>query len=131
MRNLKNKKIKLVIILVALVAIGIGMTVWLIHKQNEEKIKQTLTDFVGKINEKNYEAMYQKVTAINMSQEDFMAKNKNIYEGMDSSNITVEISKIEKQNEEYQIAYHKKMYTAAGEVEFDNTVIVVKEKGEN
>ena len=131
MRNLKNKKIKLAIILVVLVVIGIGMTVWLIHRQNEEKIKQTLIHFIEEINQKNYEAMYQKVTAINMSQEDFMAKNKNIYEGIDSSNITVEISKIEKQNEEYQIAYHEKMYTAAGEVEFDNTVIVVKDKGEN
>ncbi len=131
MRNLKNKKRKLVIILVVLVVIGIGMTVWLIHRQKEEKIKQTLTDFVAKINERNYEEMYQKVTAINMSQEDFITKNKNIYEGMDSSNITVQISKIEKQNDEYQVAYHEKMYTAAGEVEFDNTVIVVKEKGEN
>ena len=131
MRNLKNKKRKLAIILVVLVVIGIGMTVWLIHRQNEEKIKQTLIDFVGKINERNYEEMYQKVTAINMSQEDFITKNKNIYEGIDSSNITVQISKIEKQNDEYQIAYHEKMYTAAGEVEFDNTVIVVKEKGEN
>ena len=131
MRNLKNKKRKLVIILVVLVVIGIGMTVWLIHRQNEEKIKQTLIHFVEEINQKNYEAMYQKATAINMSQEDFITKNKNIYEGMDSSNITVQISKIEKQNEEYQIAYHEKMYTAAGEVEFDNTVIVEKEKGEN
>lgn len=131
MRNLKNKKRKLVIILVVLLVMAIGMTVWLIHRQNEQKIKQTLIHFIEEINQKNYEAMYQKATAINMSQEDFITKNKNIYEGIDSSNITVQISKIEKQNDEYQIAYHQKMYTAAGEVEFDNTVIVVKEKGEN
>ena len=131
MRNLKNKKIKLVIISVVLVVIGIGMTVWLIHRQVEEKIKQTLTDFVGKINEKNYEEMYQKVITSNITQEDFIAKNRNIYEGIDSGNITVEITKIQKQNEEYQISYHQKMYTAAGEVEFDNAVMVVKEKGEN
>ncbi len=111
-----------------LLVMAIIITIWCINKQNEEKIKQTLMEFVGKINEKNYEAMYQKVSAINMSQEDFVTKNKNIYEGIDSSDIKIEISKIEKQESEYQIEYHQKMYTAAGQVEFDNTVIVEKEE---
>lgn len=118
------------IVIVVLIVIVMVATVWGINKQNEEKIKQTLLDFVGEINQKNYEAMYQKVTTINMSQEDFVTKNKNIYEGIDTSDIKIEISKIEKQEAEYQIHYHQKMYTAAGQVEFDNTVMVAKENQE-
>lgn len=127
MKILKNKKVVIGIVIAIFVVIAILVTVWIINKQNEEKIKQTLMGFIGEINEKNYEAMYQKVTDINMSQEDFVTKNKNIYEGIDSNDIKVEISKIEKQDTEYQIHYHQKMYTAAGEVEFDNTVMAVKE----
>ena len=130
MKGLKNKKVVIGIVIAIFVVLAIVATVWVINKQNEEKIKQTLIDFVEEINQKNYEAMYQKVTAINMSQEDFITKNQNIYEGIDSSDIKIEISKIEKQNAEYQIEYHQKMYTAAGEVEFDNTVMVVKENQE-
>ena len=130
MKILKNKKVMIGIVIAIFVVLAIVATVGGIHKQNEEKIKQTLMDFVGEINEKNYEAMYQKVITNNMNQEDFMTKNQNIYEGIDSSDIKIEISKIEKQDTEYQIHYHQKMYTAAGEVEFDNKVIAVKENQE-
>lgn len=130
MKILKNKKVVIGIVIAIFVVLAILATVWVINRQNEEKIKQTLMDFIGEINEKNYEAMYQKVITSNMSQEDFITKNQNIYEGIDSSDIKIEISKIEKQNAEYQIDYHQKMYTAAGEVEFDNTVMIVKENQE-
>lgn len=130
MKILKNKKVIMGISIAILLVMAIIITIWGINKQNEEKIKQTLMDFVGEINQKNYEGMYHKVTAINMSQEDFVTKNKNIYEGIDSSDIKIEISKIEKQESKYQIEYHQKMYTAAGQVEFDNTVMVGKENGE-
>lgn len=127
---MKNKKLVIAMIIILLVAVAIISIVFFINKQNEEKATQTLIDFIGNINEKNYEAMYQKVTAINMSQEDFITRNQNIYEGIDSKDIKVEINKIQKQNSAYQIAYHEKMYTVAGEVEFDNTIVVEKEKEE-
>ena len=67
---------------------------------------------------------------MNMSKEDFVTRNQNIYEGIDASNIQVEINNIEKVDNGYDISYHEKMYTSAGEVEFDNTANVVKEDGE-
>lgn len=130
MKILKNKKVVIGIVMAIFVVLAILGTVWVINKQNEEKIKQTLIDFVEEINEKNYEAMEQKVIVSNMSKEEFITRNQKIYEGIDSSALKVEISKIEKQEEEYQIYYHQKMYTAAGEVEFDNTVMVIKEEQE-
>lgn len=115
------------VILVIVVTIAV---VIILNKQKEEKIKQTLISFVEAINERNYDAMYEKVASMNMSKEDFINRNKNIYEGIDSSNIKMEINKIEKQDSEYQIYYHEKMYTAAGEVEFDNKIMAGKENGE-
>lgn len=124
--KMKGKKyfiaIGIMVLLFLLVGVGI---VWSNHK-NEEKAKQVLFEFVSKINEKKYEEMYQMVATMNRSQEDFVKRNQNIYEGIGSSNIKVEIQNIEKQGKDYQIQYHQKMFTKAGEVEFDNQVIVEK-----
>lgn len=127
---MKNKKGTIRIIVAILIILVIGATFLIINKQNEEKAKQTLIQFIGLMNEKNYEAMYEKVVSMNMSQEDFIKRNKNIYEGIDSSDIKIEIKKVEKQNGNYQIDYHEKMYTAGGEIEFDNTATIEKENKE-
>ncbi len=127
---MKNRKGVIGIIVAILIILIIGAIFLIINKQSEEKAKQTLTEFIGFINDKNYEAMYEKVVSMNMSQEDFIKRNKNIYEGIDSSDIKIEIRKIEKQNGNYQMEYHEKMYTAGGEIEFDNTAIIEKENKE-
>lgn len=121
---MKGKKIGISVILVLLVIIIISIGIFISNKQKEEKAKQTLQDFIGLINEKNYEAMYEKVVTINMSKEDFIKRNKNIYEGIESQDIEIEIQEIQKQKENYQIKYHQKMFTAAGKVEFDNIVTI-------
>ena len=130
MLKLKGKKVIILIILIILViAVIIGGNTFL-KNQEEEKVKQVLTDFVSLINEKNYDGMYEKVASMNMSKEDFITRNKNIYEGIDSSNIKVEISEIEHQDNQYKINYHEKMYTSAGEVDFNNTVTIEQENQE-
>ena len=65
-----------------------------------------------------------------MSKEDYIARNQNIYEGIDSSNIKISISDIAKNENEYQISYRQQMYTSAGEVDFYNVAHIVKENGE-
>lgn len=120
-----------IIIAILVVAILIGTILFIIQaKQNEEKAKQVLQDFIALINEKNYEAMYEKVASMNKSKEDFIQRNQNIYEGIKSSDIKIEITEIKKQNQRYQISYHQKMYTAAGEIEFDHVCYVQKEEKE-
>ena len=126
---MKNKKVLIGVISV-LVILAIIVAIVLVNKQNEEKIKQTLTDFIGLINEKNYEAMYEKVASMNMSKEDFITRNKNIYEGIDAANLKVEINNLEKKENDYKIDYHEVMFTSAGEIQFDNTVILEKENQE-
>lgn len=126
---MKNKKVMIGLVAIIIVVIVAIATIFVINRQTEEKVKQALIDFVGEINAKNYDAMYEKVVSMNMSKEDFVNRNKNIYEGIESSDIKVEINEVEKQQEGYQISYHEKMYTAAGEIEFDNKVVMQKENG--
>lgn len=127
---MEKKKIIIIsttIILVILIAI---LTIFLINKQNEEKAKQTLIDFVGLINEKNYEKMYEKTISMNMSKEDFITRNKNIYEGIDCADIKIGIQNIEKQDRKYEIQYTQQMYTSAGEINFTNTAHIERENKE-
>ena len=127
---MEKKKIIIIsttIILVILIAI---LTIFLINKQNEEKAKQALIDFVGLINEKDYEKMYEKTISMNMSKEDFIARNKNIYEGIDCADIKIGIQNIEKQDGKYEIQYTQQMYTSAGEINFTNTAHIERENKE-
>ena len=75
---MKNKKIIFGIIAVVVIILIVVSVIWIQNKQTEEKVKQTLTEFITLINDKNYEEMYNKVASMNMSKEDFIARNKNI-----------------------------------------------------
>ena len=119
---MKNKKIIFGIIAVVVIILIVVSVIWIQNKQTEEKVKQTLTEFITLINDKNYEEMYNKVASMNMSKEDFIARNKNIYEGIESQNIQVENIVLEKQGDIHLVNYHENMFTDAGEVEFDNQV---------
>lgn len=127
---MKNKKVVIAVISIILVIIGITGFVLISNKQNENKAKQVLTDFVGYINDKNYNEMYNKITAINISKEDFITRNKNIYEGIDSTDIKLEFSNIKKEGNNYIVNYKQKMYTQAGEISFTNSVKIQKENNE-
>ena len=128
---MKNKKVIIGIVIILIIIAIIVATILIINKNDKEKAKQSLVDYMNLINDKNYEAMYEKVTNINtIDKENFITRNQNIYEGIDSTNISVEIKEIVKEDDEYKINYHQKMYTSAGEVEFDNSVNMVKQDKE-
>ncbi len=128
---MKNKKVVIGIIAILVVIAIIVCAVVLIQKNNQKQAEQTLIDYMNLINDKNYEAMYEKVTNLNtIDKDNFITRNQNIYEGIDSSNISIEIKETVKEDDEYKINYHQKMYTSAGELEFDNSVNVLKQDGE-
>ena len=128
---MKNKKVLIgIIIAVVVIVIGIVAAVIIMGNKEQEEAKGLLNDYFSLINNKSYEELYSKVAAMNMSEKDFVTRNQNIYEGIDSSNIQIEITNVEKADNGYNITYHEKMYTSAGEVEFNNTANIVKENGE-
>ena len=128
---MKNKKVLIgVIIAVVVIVIAVVSTVIIIGNKEQEEAKNLLNDYFSLINNKSYDEMYEKTASMNTSKDDFVTRNKNIYEGIDASNIQIEISNVEKIDNGYNISYHEKMYTSAGDVDFDNTANVVKENGE-
>lgn len=122
-------------IIVAIVVIAICITAFVItsNNKNEEKAKELLSSFIADINEKNYEEMYEKISEESKSQitkENFITRNQNIYEGIDAVNLKIEITDIQKGDKIYTISYNEKMYTSAGEISFSNQAKVVKENKE-
>ncbi len=121
-----NKKV-VVIILIAILII-IGITYWALNSQ--EKPENVLEQYVALLNERNYEEMYKNLTEESkqkISQEDFVSRNKNIYEGIDAVNIKNEIKEIKKENNSIKISYTQNMQTSAGIVTLEKTTTLKKE----
>lgn len=128
---MKNKKVLIgVIIAVVVIVIAVVAAVIIIGNKEQEEAKNLLNDYFSLINNKSYDEMYEKTASMNTSKDDFVTRNKNIYEGIDASDIQIEINNVEKADGGYNVSYHEKMYTSAGDVDFDNTANVVKENGE-
>lgn len=131
--NMKNqKKIIMVSVIFFLLAIVIGVMIFAITKG--KKPEDTFTQYVANLKEKNYEAMYEMLSNNSketISKEDFMTRNKNIYEGIEAENIEVTIKETKKEKEETIITYEIKMDTAAGNIKFENTMTLIKEEKEN
>ena len=130
---MKNKKIILIIALAIIIIALIAVTTIIIINQNATKPEDVFNSFIAKINDKNYEEMYNLISENSkeqISQEDFINRNKNIYEGIDAYDINTTISETTKENNIYKIDYKESMSTSAGTIEFTNTAKLVKENKE-
>ncbi len=86
----KIRKLLLVLLVaVILVVVAIVVAVVLINK-NATKPEGCFSDFISKVNDKNYEEMYNLISESSkdeISEENFITRNKNIYEGIDAYDI--------------------------------------------
>ena len=117
------------IILIITILISIIIAVILLNSKSE-KATDVLNQYISLINEKNYEEMYNLISENSKTQiqkEDFIKRNRNIYEGIDAVNIEIEITKTEKEKETVKITYNEKMSTSAGNINFNNTTKLIKE----
>ena len=129
---MKNKKaliITLLIILIIAIAI-VGVIIY--SNMPKENAQQVLAKYFSLINEKKYEELYSNLSVEsknNISEDEFVTRNKNIYEGIDAVNIKVQIQNEEKQGKSSKITYNETMSTSAGDISFDNTVnLVIEDK---
>lgn len=124
---MKNKKIIIIvisIILILAIFVGIGITIYFNNKP-KNKPEDVLQTFASYINDKKYEDMYSLLSSkskANISEEDFIKRNKNIYEGIEAENFSVEIQSIENENKLAKVTYKNSMDTMSGHVDFTNTV---------
>lgn len=124
---MKNKKIIIIvisIILILAISVGIGITIYFNNKP-KNKPEDVLQTFASYINDKKYEDMYSLLSSkskANILEEDFIKRNKNIYEGIEAENFSVDIQSIENENKLAKVTYKNSMDTMSGHVDFTNTV---------
>ncbi len=118
----KQKKSKfkgLMIFIIILLAIAVGVFLY----TNKTEPSLALKEYFSYLSEKNYEKMYDLVIT-DMSKEDFVNRVKNIYEGIEATDISITIatnSSSEKNKDVVNITYTNSMNTMAGSNSFINT----------
>ena len=127
----KKKIIIIGIVLVILVLLAIGIFIFI---QNNKGATPTgcLNEYASFIKEGNYESMYFLITSESkgtISEEDFITRHKNIYDGISMTDYNLEITSEEKiDNNKYRLNYDVSMNTLAGEIKFSANSILIKNK---
>ena len=115
---MKNKK---VVILIAIIILLILVVVGIIFlKREKTSPEEILNEYMSFIEKKDYEAMYNLVTA-NTPKEDYINRNKNIYEGIEANSINISVAKTNKSGSTVEVIYTTSMNTVAGDISFSNT----------
>ena len=126
----KTVVVTIIILLILAIAIICGVVYMNTPKEKSEDV---LAKYFSLLNEKNYTELYSLISSESknkISEEDFVTRNQNIYEGIDAVNIKIEITNKEKENNTEKISYNEEMSTSAGNISFTNTVNLVKEEKE-
>lgn len=114
-RRNQKKMIMMVGGIVVVVVIAI-VAFFLLTGDSKEK---TLKEYYKLLSDQKYEEMYTYLDQESQSQyskEDFINRNQNIYEGIEASDIEINVDSKEDQT----LKYNVKMKTLAGEISFDN-----------
>ena len=126
---MKIKKIVIAILIFVFVALAIvGILIYFGKKQD-----QAFKNHIALINEHNYEALYETITEeakSKITKEDFVKRNRNIYEGIDAVKIETEITGKSRKDGKIEITYNETVPSSAGTIQFTNTAKLVNEKGQ-
>ena len=130
MEGIKKLFVFLLIILLILgISIGIFFYIKSKNKTNQETI---FNQYISNINNKDYEAMYEMLdeeSKQKISKEDFITRNKNIYEGLNASNLKIEIKSNDVlDNKKVILSYFSEMESFLGNINFENKVEMKTDK---
>ena len=124
-----KKKIIIISVIVCISILAVGG--FLIYSSKTTKPENILNEYISKINEAKYNEMYEMISDRSKGQiteEDFVKRNKNIYEGIDMSNLKIDIKNIEKESsKKYAITYITSMNVSGQNISFENRSNIIKE----
>ena len=121
----------IIIILVVILIMGLIIGGFFLYQNktfSKNDPNEVLLKYVEALSNKNYEKMYEYLTNESkklISKEDFISRNKNIYEGIEAKNIGATVlsnSKQEEGKEELVLTFNNSMDTIAGNVNFMNSL---------
>ncbi|MEE1442171.1 MAG: penicillin-binding transpeptidase domain-containing protein [Blautia sp.] len=128
-RKQQKKRIICITSIVLVVMVGVG-GVFLYKKLTAQTREQAIQEYMGYIEKNEYEKMYELLdegSKETISEEDFVTRNKNIYEGIEASDIQLDIP--EEQDKDQPLSYRVSMNTLAGEITYDTDTFFEKEEG--
>lgn len=128
-----NKKIIIwIIIVIAIVLVIAGGIILYTNNKIKSNPEDIWNQYIAYINEQKYDEMYDLLTddsKTQISKDDFVSRNKNIYDGIDMTDMKVEITNVENEDSKTsKITYNSTMNTEAGQIDFQNTVRLTKNK---
>lgn len=113
----------LAVLLPGIVLLGAAAYIW--RSPGKENARETpeelLRAYMDCIPEREYEKMYAMLderASMNISQEDFVARNSAIYEGIEIQDLRVEVTGYDE--ESLAVSYKTTFDTVAGTISFDN-----------
>lgn len=127
---MKQKKKWLIVAAAVLVAVAAGGGIaFAVLGGSGRTAVETMDEYIAALNHGAYDEMYELLDEESQKetdQETFTERNKNIYEGIEASNITVEITDEGNENRTsgqttQNLTYQMKMDTMAGELSFTQT----------
>ncbi len=128
----KNKKNKIILFLTLILVIVI-LLLYFVRKEPTNTPEATLKTYMSYILEQNYEGMYELLsskTKQEVEKETYLSRNKNIYEGIEISDLKIHVVKTNKKEKTSEVIYQVTMQTVAGEINFSNTSYFIKEDEE-
>ena len=127
----EKKKSKIVIIIISIIAVLLiiaAVVAWyIISNMDQNSPDEVLNQYISYLSNKDYEGMYtllSESTKARVDKDTYLARNKNIYEGIEAANI--EISNIsvgiDKKTENYAASYTMTFDTLAGKLSYSYTM---------
>ena len=126
--NKKSKKVAIIIsVIVVLLLNASGVTWYIISNLDQNTPDEVLNAYISYLNNKDYEGMYTLLSESTNSRVDkdtYIARNKNIYEGIEAANIAISdlAVNIDKKNSSYTVTYTMSFDTLAGELSYPFTM---------
>ena len=120
-----SKKVGIIISVIIIILLIAGIIAWYtISNMDKNKPDEVLYAYIDCLKNQDYEGMYSLIsdsTKQRIDKDTYLARNKNIYEGIEATNI--EISNVEttinKKPEKYSVKYTMTFDTLAGKLSYD------------
>ena len=114
-----KKSYRSTIIVISILLVIMTLTISFFFMGSKKSHEEVLLEYYSKIIEKDYEGMYEMISSQSKDtydQESFINRNKKIYEGIEVSDIQVNVLS----DRDDELKYYVNMSTLAGHIQFEN-----------
>ena len=123
----KKVWITVTVVVILLLLIAGGVAWYIISNMDKNTPDEVFNIYISCLKNKDYEGMYALLsdsTKTRVDHDTYIARNKNIYEGIEATNIEVNnvTSNVDKKNKSYTVTYTMSFDTLAGKLSYDYTM---------